>query len=324
MSKKRAVLTGATGFVGATLARRLLREGHEVHLLVRHGYAPWRIDAIQQDIQLHEVDLSDAEATTQTIAVIRPEWVFHLAAYGAYSSQTDVHRIYQTNLTSTINLLEACLKIGFEAFINTGSSSEYGFKDHAPNEKEWVDPNSYYSAAKVAATLYCRYSAQKHKAHIATLRLYSVYGAYEEPTRLIPTLIIKGLRGELPPLVNPNIARDYIYAEDVNDAYLLAAIMPEPEPGAVYNIGTGVQTSLREAVDAARQIMDIPVEPQWGSMPDRQWDTNVWVSDPSAANQALGWHAKYNFTDGLRETVQWFRDNPDMIAYYEQNRTLPR
>lgn len=324
MSQKRAILTGATGFVGATLARRLLREGHEVHLLVRHGYAPWRIEAIRQDIQLHEVDLSDAEATAETIAVIRPEWVFHLAAYGAYSSQTDVHRIYQTNLTSTINLLEACLKTGFEAFINTGSSSEYGFKDHAPSEKEWVDPNSYYSAAKVAATLYCRYSAQKHKAHIATIRLYSVYGAYEEPTRLIPTLIIKGLRGELPPLVNPNIARDYIYAEDVNDAYLLAATMPEPEPGTVYNIGTGIQTSLREAVDAARQIMDIPVEPQWGSMPDRQWDTNVWVSDPSAANQALGWRAKYNFTDGLRETVQWFRDNPDMIAYYEQNRTLPR
>lgn len=324
MTKKRAVLTGATGFVGAMLARRLLREGHEVHLLVRRGYAAWRIEGIRQEIHLHEVDLGDADATAHTIAAIRPDWIFHLAAYGAYSSQTDIYRIYHTNLTSTINLLEACLKTGFEAFINTGSSSEYGFKDHAPHEKEWVDPNSYYAAAKVAATLYCRHTAQKHKAHIATLRLYSVYGAYEEPTRLIPTLIVKGLRGELPPLVNPNIARDYIYAEDVNDAYLQAATMPAPEPGAVYNIGTGVQTSLREVVDAARQIMAIPAEPQWGSMPDRQWDTNVWVSDPSAAERALGWRAKYNVRDGLGETVQWFQSNPDMIRYYEENRTLPK
>lgn len=324
MSKKRAVLTGATGFVGAMLARRLLREGHEVHLLVRTEHAAWRIAAIRDAVQLHTVNLGDAEALTQTIAAIRPDWIFHLAAYGAYSSQTDVHRIYHTNLTSTINLLEACLKTGFEAFINTGSSSEYGFKDHAPHEKEWVDPNSTYAAAKVAATLYCRHTAQKHKAHIATLRLYSVYGAYEEPTRLIPTLIIKGLRGELPPLVNPNIARDYIYAEDVNDAYLQAATMPAPEPGAVYNIGTGVQTSLREVVDAAREIMNIQVEPDWGSMPDRQWDTNVWVSDPSAAAQALGWRAGHDFRGGLQKTVQWFRDNPDIIRYYEENRTLPK
>lgn len=324
MSAKRVVLTGATGFVGANLARRLLHEGHEVHLLVRQGFALWRIEAIRPDLQLHGVNLNDAESLSRQIAAIRPDWIFHLAAYGAYSSQTDVHRIYQTNLTTTINLLEACLKTGFETFINTGSSSEYGFKDHAPTEKEWVDPNSYYSAAKVAATLYCRYSAQRHQAHIATLRLYSVYGAYEEPTRLIPTLIVKGLRGELPPLVNPNIARDYVYSEDVNDAFLLAATVPEPEPGAVYNIGTGIQTSLREVVEAVQQIMNIPVEPEWGSMPDRQWDTSVWVSDPSAAGNALGWHAKYNVLEGLRESVDWFRANPDMITYYEQNRTLPR
>lgn len=323
MTAKRAVLTGATGFVGANLTRRLLRDGHDVHLLVRRGFATWRIADIRPDIHLHELDLGDAAATAQTIADIRPDWIFHLAAYGAYSTQTDVGRVYQTNLHATINLLEACLKTGFESFINTGSSSEYGFKDHAPNEKEWVDPNSYYAASKVAATLYCRYSAQRHKAHVATLRLYSVYGAYEEPTRLIPTLIIKGLKGEWPPLVNPNIARDYVYCDDVNDAYLAAATQSEPEPGAVYNIGTGVQTSLREVVDAARAIMHITAEPAWGTMPDRQWDTNVWVSDPTAIRDALGWRARQTFMDGLRQTVDWFRAHPDMIAYYEQNRTLP-
>ncbi len=304
---KQAILTGATGFVGANLTRRLLRDGHEVHLLVRQGYAPWRIADIRASIQLHEVDLGDEVALSSVVEAIRPDWIFHLAAYGAYSYQTDVSRIVQTNVIGTNNLLQACLKAGFEAFVNTGSSSEYGFKDRAPSETEWVEPNSYYAVTKVSATLLCRYTAQSQKLHIPTLRLYSVYGPYEEPTRLMPTLIQHGLRGQLPPLVNPDIARDYVYTEDVNDAYLLAAMVPGQEPGAVYNIGTGIQTSLREVVDVARHVLAIPAVPQWGSMPNRHWDTSCWVADSRHAREALGWTPRYSFEQGFQQMVEWTR-----------------
>lgn len=316
---KRVIVTGATGFVGSNLARRLLRDGHEIHLLVRPRHSSWRIDDIRHDVRLHEVALEDAEAVTQTVGRIRPDRIFHLAAHGAYSSQTDLRQMIQTNLVGTINLVEACLTTGFEAFVNTGSSSEYGFKDHAPAEDESPEPNSHYAVTKAAATLFCRHTAQSRALHLPTLRLYSVYGPYEEPTRLIPRLITHGLKGELPPLVNPNVARDYVYVDDVTEAYLLAATAArgELEPGAIYNVGTGVQTSLEEAVETARRVLSIKHEPQWGSMPEREWDTNVWVADNRKIKDALGWQPQYSFEQGFRLTVEWLRDSPALRSFYD-------
>lgn len=313
---KRAIVTGATGFVGANLARRLLQDGHEVHLLVRPNFSPWRIEAIRDHVQTHGVDMADFDALLPLVEQIQPDWIFHLAAHGAYSYQTDWQAITRTNVNSTFNLVQACVKSGFEAFVNTGSSSEYGFKPYAPAETEWLEPNSYYAVTKASATLFCRYTAQSQQVHIPTLRLYSIYGAYEEPTRLMPTLIVKGLEGKLPPLVNPDIARDYVYVDDVSDAYLLAATQPGQEWGAVYNVGSGVQTSLRQVVDVARRVLAIPVEPDWGSMPNRHWDTNVWVSDNRQIQAALGWKPNYSFEQGFQQMVQWFQDHPEMHRFY--------
>jgi nucleoside-diphosphate-sugar epimerase len=315
---KRAVLTGATGFVGASLARRLLRDGHEVHLLVRPGYAPWRIADLLDDVRLHPVDLGDAAALADTVGRIRPDWVFHLAAYGAYSSQTDLDQMLRTNVLGTINLVRAGLRHGWEAFVNTGSSSEYGYKDHAAAESELVEPNSHYAVTKASATLFCRYTAQSQGVRLPTLRLFSVYGPWEEPTRLIPTLIVRGLHGRLPPLVNPAIARDFVYVEDVNEAYLLAATCPEQEPGAVYNVGSGAQTTIRDVIDVARRVLGIPAEPSWGSMPDRGWDTQVWVSDNRKIRQALGWEPRHTFEAGFRQFAAWLEDNPSLRAYSEE------
>ncbi len=313
---KRALITGATGFVGANLARRLLREGHEVHLLVRPGYNPWRIAAILPEIELHEVSLDDPAGLERVIKTARPDWIFHLAVYGAYSTQTDLSRIVQTNITGTINLLGASLKSGFEAFINTGSSSEYGYKDYPPTETEWLDPNSHYAWTKAAATHYCRYTAQSQGLNITTLRLYSVYGPYEEPTRLIPALILRGLHGEWPPLVNPDIARDYIYIEDVENAFLLAASNSAQEAGAVYNVGTGVQTSLREITAVAGKVLGIEFDPQWGSMPPRGWDTATWVADSHKLQTALGWQPSFGLEEGFRRTVEWLQNNLTILGLY--------
>lgn len=314
---RRVIITGATGFIGANLARRLLHNGHDIHLLVRQGHNPWRINALSGDVQVHEVDLCDRVTLRRVVGGIRPEWIFHLAAHGAYSSQTDLHQILQTNLLATINLVETCRAIGFDAFVNTGTSSEYGFKDHAPHEKEWIEPNSHYAVTKAAATLFCRYTAQNSHVHIPTLRLYSVYGPYEEPTRLLPTLIVHGLHDTLPSLVNPAIARDYVYTDDINDAYILAATHPGQELGAVYNVGTGIQTSLREVVDVARRTLSITAESQWGSMPDRIWDTSVWVSDNRAIQAALGWRPQHSFEQGFRKMIDWFHDHPQILKDYE-------
>lgn len=316
---KRVLLTGGTGFVGANLARRLLSDGHEVHLLLHSERNTWRIESIRNLICLHRLSLQDLDAVKRVVGHIRPEWVFHLAAHGAYSWQTDLREMVSANVSGTMNLVEACLQTGFECFVNTGSSSEYGFKDHPPPETEWLDPNSYYAVTKASATMFCRYVAQKEGAQIPTLRLYSVYGAYEDPNRLMPALIINGLKGKLPPLVNPDIARDFVHVDDVVDAYLRAASTPVEDCGAVYNVGSGTQTRLRELIEVARRVLSIKAEPQWGSMPNRQWDASVWVADNSKIIKAIGWRPRHNgVEDGFRQMVKWFMDNPSVLEVYNK------
>jgi nucleoside-diphosphate-sugar epimerase len=216
------------------------------------------------------------------------------------------------------------LKVGFEAFINTGSSSEYGFKDHPPKENEWIDPNSPYAVTKAAATQYCRFIAQSQKANLATVRLYSVYGPYEEPTRLIPTLIVQGLQGKLPPLVNPNISRDYVYVDDISDAYITLASNPPTTFGEVFNLGTGIQLTLKEVVEVARQHLFVNEEPSWGSMPDRQWDTSVWISDHSKITNDFKWKPINSFSGGFFKTVQWFISHTKLLTFYKDQSEVPK
>ena len=303
----RILITGGTGFVGANLTRRLLKQGHEIHLLVRPNYKSWRIKDIKPDLRLHGITLEDKAALHQRIRRIKPDRIFHLAVHGAYSYQNNLQQTIDTNIIGTVNLLQACMKTGFEVFVNTGSSSEYGYKDYPPTETEWLEPNSYYAVTKASATLFCRYIAQSQNLRIPTLRLYSVYGAYEEPDRLMPTLIERGLKGELPPLVNPKTARDYVYIDDVIEAYLLAAMMNTAELGAIFNVGTGIQTSLRDVVETACRVLKIKAKPQWGSMPDRQWDTTVWVADNRKIKDELGWTPDYTFEQGFKAMVNWYK-----------------
>lgn len=316
---KRVIVTGAAGFVGSVLARRLLTDGHDVHLFVRPGGTRWRLEDV--DAPCHEVDLALDNAVAASVRSIQPDWVFHLAAHGAYSTQTDWRRMLGTNLEGTRRLVAACLETGFEAFVNTGSSSEYGFVDHPPGENEAPRPNSDYAFAKASQTLYCRYAAERHGAHIPTLRLYSVFGPFEEPIRLIPALAVQGLRGRLPPLVDPNIARDFIFTEDVVEAYLTAAARTDIEPGSIYNIGSGEQVTLADAVAVARNVLEITDEPEWSTMPSRSWDTTTWVANPSRARDELGWRAKVGFEEGFRRLVGWLRDDPRRLELYDQRIT---
>ena len=304
---KRALVTGATGFVGANLARRLLSEGHELHVLARPDHTSWRIEEIRGDVRMHTVSIEDVEGVERAVRSIRPDWVFHLAAYGGYSWQNDLWQMVRTNIHGTAALLSACLATGFEAFVNTSSSSEYGFKDYAPAETEALDPNSSYAVTKASATMFCRQAAVSRRVHLPTLRLYSVFGPYEDPGRLLPTLLMHGARGTLPPLVAPEVARDFVYIDDVCDAYLLAARTPTDEWGPVYNVGTGVQSTVRNAVEIARQSMVIAVEPSWGSIANYAWDATIWVSDNRKIRAALGWQPRHTFEEGFLRMLEWFR-----------------
>src|SRR5208283_1749509 len=114
----KVLITGASGFVGNNLTRYLLTLGHRVNLLLRDSCSDWRIRDIREEVEIHSADLCDSDAVNRIVKKIGPEWVFHLAAHGAYSSQTDVMRILQSNVLGTATLVQACSKAGFDAFVN--------------------------------------------------------------------------------------------------------------------------------------------------------------------------------------------------------------
>jgi nucleoside-diphosphate-sugar epimerase len=307
MSRKRVLVTGAAGFVGAVLARRLLGDGHEVHAVVRPSGDRWRLAGIEADLRCHEIDLRDESAVAAVVNASRPELIYHLAAHGAYSSQTDVDAILHTNVLGTWSLLKALTPVDFELLVNTGSSSEYGFKDAAMREGDVLEPNSFYAVAKSSQTLLCQYVAKSRQRPIVTLRLFSAYGPYEEPSRMVPTLIRRCLEGQDLILTAPDTARDFVYIEDAVDAYLrierLAALA-----GEVLNIGSGVQTTLREVVALIMQVTGAQVPCHWSAMPARIWDTQTWVADCSKSQQMLGWRATTPLADGLARTVAWMQE----------------
>lgn len=321
----RAAITGAAGFIGANLVRRLIHDGHEVHALLRPASDAWRLKDC--DLPRHSLDLRDPDATRATLAQIRPDWVFHCAAHGAYSSQQDHARIFAVNLLGTTHLLDAAIAAEAKVIVNLGSSSEYGPRDFAPSESEAPRPDNPYGASKAAASLHAAWRARHAPCRIHTLRLYSVCGPWEEPTRFIPTLVLAAMEGRLPPLVQPDTARDFIYVDDVVEACLAVATHPELPADALFNIGTGRQTTIAEAVACACRIFGVMDTPQWGAMPARSWDTAVWVANPEKARQLLGWRAAINLEHALRMLAAWFEAHPALAAFYRariQRQDLPR
>jgi len=268
----------------------------------------WRLTDILPAVQVHPVDLRDREAVDRAIAAIRPHVIYHLAAHGAYSTQQDQQKIFATNIDGTVNLVAACARSGFRMMVNIGSSSEYGPKPGPIREDASLEPNSYYAVAKAAATHYCRHVALSRGLPIITLRPFHVYGPWEEPSRLVPTLALALLDGKLPPLVASATARDFVYVDDMVDACLLAAARPD-RSGEVLNIWTGTQSTLRDVVDISLTLSGVRAVPDWGSMPPRSWDTTAWVADPGRATSLLNFTARHDLRSGLARTLSWFDDH---------------
>lgn len=138
------------------------------------------------------------------------------------------------------------------------------------------------------------------------LRLYSVFGPLEDSSRLIPNLLSKALSGTLPPFVDPETSRDFVYIDDVCAAFVYAAARMNPDIyGESFNIGSGRKTTIRELAGVTSTLFGIEETPQFGSMTGRSWDLAQWYADPSKALAALGWRAEVTLEEGLKETAKW-------------------
>ncbi|RLF51872.1 MAG: NAD-dependent dehydratase [Thermoplasmata archaeon] len=314
-NSKTMLITGATGFIGSCLIHKLVDTNvYDIHIIKRKQSNIWRIKNILDYVSIHDVDIIDYTKLRKVIKSVKPDLIFHTATYGGYPFQKDINKIIQTNIIGTINLVNVCAEVGFDAFINTGSSSEYGLKDKPIQETDLPEPISEYGVAKEAATLFCQAKAKKERLPIVTLRLFSPYGYYEEPTRLIPSVIKSCLLNKNPKVSSPHSVRDFIFVEDVVNAYI-KAINFSSSSGEVFNIGYGQQHSVGYVVNKIIRLTGDKVKPEWGSIPKRSNEPTSWQADISKAKDILHWKPKYSIEHGLKKTIEWFEKN---ISLYTQ------
>lgn len=305
---KICLLTGANGFVGANLTRRLLKEGFDVHIMLRNSSSIWRINDIKNRLKIHIVDITRKRDLKDLFNKIKPLYIFHLAAYGSYPHQAELSKMIDTNIKGLENIIEISKNIDYKSLIVAGSSSEYGYKRIPMGEKDLLEPASFYAATKASATLLAQVFAKTNNKPITILRLFSVYGPYEEPTRLIPVVISSALSDKKIYLTPGKIRRDFIFVNDVIDAFM-QAIKASLKPGEIINIGTGKQYSNDEIVNAINNILKKKLIVIKGGYEPRKWDTDYWVADNKKAERLLKWYPKHSLNKGLKKTIEWFKKN---------------
>lgn len=314
-----ALVTGAGGFVGSALCASLLKDGVDVVGVIRPGETSWRLkDPSMTDLRLIQHDIVNADFA-DVIRSVRPTRIFHLAAHGAYSWQNDVRAIVNCNLTATIALADAAAAVGScEAFVHTGSSSEYGLKDVPHNEDDAIKPNSVYAVSKAAATSYLGHLARNGQLNAVSARLFSIYGPFEDNSRLIPQLVLKGRHGTLPPLASPSIARDFVYVDDaVMCLRRIADVLSAGDsPGEILNVCSGIETTLADVAIASSAVFANVPTPVWGTYEARHWDTNKWSGDPALAEKEIGWSATTSLCEGLQQFSEWIESDELRINYY--------
>lgn len=307
------LVLGASGFIGANLMRLLLRYRSDVYGTCSKLPA-WRLDGLAEE-NVVLCDLMVPANIELLLEQVHPLTIFDFVSYGAYSFQTEADLIYRTNVGVAVNLLELLSKRGIHAYIHAGSSSEYGNLCSGPTEDAPTSPNSHYSVSKCAVSDLIHYKGKTHKLPCVNLRLYSIFGPLEDPSRLMPVLVSKAVAGELPPFVDPNISRDFVYTDDACEAFVDAALNLKPEIyGESFNIGSGRCVTIGQLANVARELFQIEAEPQF-SMPARSWDVQSWYANPSKANQHLGWRAKVSLEEGLQRMREWYLGLDDPAKY---------
>jgi polyisoprenyl-phosphate glycosyltransferase len=303
------VVFGAGGFIGSNLFRYIIQYREDVYAVTsKEPFVPWRIDDLRNDRIIH-ADITEINDLKNLFNLHPFRTIFHLAAYGAYSKQSDVKLTYQTNIIGLLNLLQISSAYNIKAFVHAGSSSEYGINCKEPLEDAELHPNSHYAVTKASAAQMIKYYGTILQFPIVNLRYYSIYGEYEEPDRLIPRIIEMGMKKEYPPLVQPDISRDFVYIDDAIYATLLASNADfDITGGQSINIASNKKTTIRDIANTAKEIFGIPDEPVWGDFANRKWDLKEWYGNASLAKKILNWEATTPLQEGLIKTYKWQKE----------------
>jgi nucleoside-diphosphate-sugar epimerase len=309
LQNKRVVVTGGSGFIGSHLVRRLLLDGAMVAVTVRYGNVMKneRLRDVWDQITVVEADLRNRGALAALLD-LKPQVVFHLAAYNHVGeSFRQVEECFDVNAKGTANLLDVCGDT--EKFVYMSTSEVYGHQTRVPfTEDMSPEPISPYAITKYAGELYCRMRQRigSHPAVVA-VRPFNTFGPYQSAKAVIPELIINCLRGKPIRTTRGEQTREFNYVGNIVDGLVKVAQCPGPIDGPL-NLAAGEEVAICDLVRLIADLTQTSSSIEIGALPYRP--TEIWrmFADSERARMVLGWQPEVSLREGLRRTVQWFRD----------------
>ena len=318
------LVTGAAGFIGSALVRALLQRGERVRALdnFKTGKRENLAEVIA-DIDFHEVDLADLDALTRACSGV--DYVLHQAAIPSVpKSIADPLSSHRANIDGTMHMLLAAREAGVKRFVYAASSSAYGNTPTLPKREDMKpNPISPYAVQKLAGELYAAAFHRVYGMETVALRYFNVFGPRQDATSqysgVLSKFITSMLAGKAPTIFGDGEqSRDFTYVDNVVLANLLASQAPgEKVAGRMFNIATGVRYSLKQVFETLKTIVEFEGEAIYDS--DRVGDVKHSLADISAAREALGYEPIVAFEEGLRKTVEWYRESAQ-----SENRDLPQ
>ena len=300
----KVVVTGATGFIGSALCRRLLALGVEVHAVSRKPPAERVPSALRAGFAWWQGDMRELSAVREVVRAVQPDAVFHLASLVTGSRSIDyVLPTFQNNFLSTLNLLTAAAEAGAGRIVLANSFEE-------PDPDDPI-PCSPYAAAKSCSTAYARLFHSLYQLPVVIAKIHMVYGPGQtDSAKLIPYVTRSLLRREPVKLSSGVRLVDWVYVDDVVEGLIRCATAPSAADGAEVSLGSGQMHSVRAVVEQICGLVDSPIRPEFGALPDRPHE-RVKRADVDASTRLIGWQPHVPLQQGLIQTVDWFRQFPN-------------
>jgi len=299
----KVLITGASGFVGSHVARLLVAEGCEVHVLVRESSNRWRIQDILPSMYLWQSDLVAFENVNTYLQEIKPELCIHLAWYavpGKYlNSQENLDSIQ-----ASINLLSQLAELGCKRFVGIGTCFEYDLSLGYLSESSLTKPITLYAATKVALSTILQQFAQITEMEVAWIRLFYQYGPMEDERRLIPGIISSLLRDEVVKTTKGEQVLDFLHVEDIASAIWAVA---KSNVSGVVNVGSGQPVTVGQILLELGNLLGKPDLIHLGALPYRPNDPMFICANNELLIKKTDWTPKYNLTTGLKNTIEWYK-----------------